>query len=137
MPEPEWTRRGMYRHGRWGEGDRPRWWPEGEPWPPQGPEGWRHLRRRFIGRAVVFAIVALTVLAGLAALLVWALATLFGTGMGTVVAALVVLLALLLVGRAVVRGAGGSAEPIADPMAAGDGERTRLNRSHLGISSAV
>ena len=62
--------------------------------------------------------VALTILAGLAALLVWALATLFGTGSGTVLAAVVVLLALLLVGRAVVRGVRRSAEPIADLMAA-------------------
>ena len=118
MPEPGWGHRGRWRRGGWGDGERPPWWPEGEPWPPQGPEGWRLLRRRFIGRAVLFAILALTILAGLAALLVWALATLFGTGGGTVLAALVVLLALLLVGRAVVRGIRGSAEPIADLMAA-------------------
>ncbi|HET9540004.1 MAG TPA: HAMP domain-containing sensor histidine kinase [Candidatus Limnocylindria bacterium] len=118
MPEPEWGHQGRWRRGHWGEGERPPWWPEGEAWPPQGQEGWRRLRRRFIGRAVIFAVVALTILAGLAALLVWALATLFGTGSGTVVAAVVVLLALLLVGRAVVRGVRGSAEPIADLMAA-------------------
>jgi signal transduction histidine kinase len=118
MPEPGWGHRREWRRGRWGEGERPPWWPDGEPWPPQGAEGWRRLRRRFIGRAVLFAIVALTILAGLGALLVWALATLFGTGGGTIVAALVVLLALLLVGRAVVRGVRGSAEPIADLMAA-------------------
>ena len=119
MPDQEWGRhRGQWGRGRWGEGERPRWWPDGEPWPPEGPEGWGHLRRRFIGRAVLFAIVALTILTALAALLVWALATLFGTGGGTVVAALVVLLVLLLLGRAIVRGVRGSAEPIADLMAA-------------------
>jgi signal transduction histidine kinase len=118
MPEPEWGHRGQWRRGRWGEGERPPWWPDGEAWPPRGPEGWRRLRRRFIGRAILFAVVALTILAGMAALLVWALATLFGTGSGTVVAAVVVLLGLLLVGRAVVRGVRGSAEPIADLMAA-------------------
>jgi signal transduction histidine kinase len=119
MPEQEWRRhRGQWGRGRWGEGERPPWWPEGEPWPPQGPEGWGRLRRRFIGRAVLFAVVALTILTALAALLVWALATLFGTGGGTVMAGLVVLLVLLLVARAVVRGVRGSAEPIADLMAA-------------------
>ena len=119
MPEPEWRRhRGQWGRGRWGDGARPPWWPEGEPWPPQGPEGWRHLRRRFIGRAVLFAIVTLTILTGLAALLVWAIGTLLGSGAGTVIAALLVLLVLLLVGRAIVRGVRGSAEPIADLMAA-------------------
>ena len=118
MPDQEWGRRGSWGRGRWGEGERPRWWPVGEPWPPQGPEGWRHLRRRYIGLAVLFAILMLALLAGLAALLVWAFATLFGTGGGTIVAGLVVLLALLLVGRAIVRGVRGSAEPIADLMAA-------------------
>jgi signal transduction histidine kinase len=67
---------------------------------------------------VLFAILMLSILAGLAALLVWAFATLFGTGGGTIVAGLVVLLALLLVARGVVRGVRGSAEPIADLMAA-------------------
>jgi two-component system sensor histidine kinase BaeS len=67
---------------------------------------------------MLFAIFMLTILAGLAALLIWALATLFGTGGGTIVAGLVVLLALLLVGRGIVRGVRGSAEPIADLMAA-------------------
>ena len=118
MPDQEWGRRGSWGRGRWGEGERPRWWPEGEPWPPEGPEGWRHLRRRFIGRAVLFAVLMLILLAGVAALLVWAFATLFGTGGGTIVAGLVVLLALLVVGRGIVRGVRGSAEPIADLMTA-------------------
>jgi signal transduction histidine kinase len=67
---------------------------------------------------VLFAVVVLTLLAALAALLVWAIGTLLGSGAGTVIAALVVLLVLLLVGRAIVRGVRGSAEPIADLMAA-------------------
>jgi signal transduction histidine kinase len=67
---------------------------------------------------VLFAVVVLTLLAALAALVVWAIGTLLGSGAGTVIAALVVLLVLLLVGRAIVRGVRGSAEPIADLMAA-------------------
>jgi signal transduction histidine kinase len=67
---------------------------------------------------VLFAVVVLTLLAALAALLVWAIGTLLGSGAGTVIAALLVLLVLLLVGRAIVRGVRGSAEPIADLMAA-------------------
>jgi two-component system, OmpR family, sensor histidine kinase BaeS len=130
MPERDWgPRRGHWGRGRWGDGERPPWWPDGEQWPPEGPEGWRHLRRRFIGRAVLFAILTLTILAGLAALLVWALATLLGSGGGTVVAALVVLVALLLVGRAVVRGVRGSAEPIADLMTAA----SRVEKGDYGV----
>jgi two-component system, OmpR family, sensor histidine kinase BaeS len=100
------------RHGR------PPWWPEGESWPPQDAEGWRHVRRRFIGRAIAFALVALTILAGLAILVVSALAALFGTGASTVIGAMIVLLAMLVIGRSVVRGVRGSAAPIADLMAA-------------------
>ena len=42
---------------RWGPPtERPRWWPESEPFPPQGGE-WRAVRGRFMRRMVLFAIV--------------------------------------------------------------------------------
>ena len=42
---------------RWGPPtERPRWWPESEPFPPQGGE-WRAVRGRFMRRMVLFAVV--------------------------------------------------------------------------------
>jgi two-component system sensor histidine kinase BaeS len=76
------------------------------------------MRRRFMGRVALFAIVALTTLALLASLIVWAIGTVFGTGASSVIGAMVVLLAVLLVARSLVRGLRGSALPIADMMEA-------------------
>ena len=74
------------------------------------------MRRRFMGRVLAFALVALTVLVLLAALLVWAVSTLLGSGAPTVIAGLVVTLAVALVARSLVRGLRGSALPIGDMM---------------------
>jgi two-component system sensor histidine kinase BaeS len=76
------------------------------------------MRRRFMGGVALFAIVALTMLALLASLIVWAIGTVFGTGASSVIGAMVVLLAVLLVARSLVRGLRGSALPIADMMEA-------------------
>ncbi|HYN63882.1 MAG TPA: HAMP domain-containing sensor histidine kinase [Candidatus Limnocylindrales bacterium] len=76
------------------------------------------MRRRFMGRVALFAIVALTMLALLAALIVWAIGTVLGSGASSVIGAMVVLLAVLLVARSLVRGLRGSALPIADMMEA-------------------
>jgi two-component system sensor histidine kinase BaeS len=76
------------------------------------------MRRRFMGRVAMFAIVALTMLALLASLLVWAIGTVLGSGASGVIVAMVVLLTLLLVARSLVRGLRGSALPIADMMEA-------------------
>jgi two-component system sensor histidine kinase BaeS len=76
------------------------------------------MRRRFMGRVALFAIVALTMLALLATLIVWAIGTVLGSGTSSVIGAMVVLLALLLVARSLVRGVRGSALPIADMMEA-------------------
>src|SRR5919201_3669547 len=48
-----WRRRG------WGPPGRPPWWPEGEAWPPVGPQPWRRIRRRFFWRAGLFAVAVL------------------------------------------------------------------------------
>jgi two-component system sensor histidine kinase BaeS len=71
-----------------------------------------------MGRVALFAIVALTMLALLAALVVWAIGTVFGSGASSVIGAMVVLLAVLLVARSMLRGLRGSALPIADMMEA-------------------
>lgn len=87
---PPWARRG------WSDAPAPPWWPEGEAWPPQG-EAWRVARRRFLRRAAVFVVAALVVLALLAGLLVWALATTLGSGLAAPVAAIVVVLLFAVV----------------------------------------
>ncbi|HET6744880.1 MAG TPA: HAMP domain-containing sensor histidine kinase [Candidatus Limnocylindria bacterium] len=116
MSDERWDRQSWRGRRGWGEGERPPWWPEGEAWPPQDREGWRHMRRRFMGRVLGFALVALTVLALLATLLVWAIGTLLGTGAPTVIAGIVVFLAVVFVARSLVRGLRGSALPIGDMM---------------------
>ena len=101
-------RRRWGRHERWTrarrDGERPPWWPDGEPWPPQGPEAWRQVRRRFMGRMARFALLALTILVLLAALVVWAVSQLLGTSVATTVAGVIVLILLLVVARGLVRG---------------------------------
>ena len=62
---PPWH--GGPRWRGWGGGTPP-WWPEGEPWPPRGPEAWRDIRRRFVGRAALFFVIVVATIATLAAL---------------------------------------------------------------------
>jgi two-component system sensor histidine kinase BaeS len=54
------------RHG-WGGGPwrrgRPPWWPVTEPWPPEGPEGWRRMRRRLMWRVGIFGVLFLVAVA--------------------------------------------------------------------------
>jgi signal transduction histidine kinase len=57
-------------------------------------------------------------LALLAAMVVWAIGTVFGSGASSVIGAMLVLLAVLLVARSLLRGLRGSALPIADIMEA-------------------
>src|SRR5437762_14391350 len=64
---------------------RPPWWPEAEPWPPQGRMRWRHgrpppfVRRLFI--LIPLAVVTLFVLVvGGATVLFWLVATRIGGG---------------------------------------------------------
>jgi two-component system sensor histidine kinase BaeS len=69
-----------------------------------------------MGRVAAFALVALTMLFLLAALLVWAVSSVFGSGAPTLIGAAVIVLAVALVGRSLVRGLRGSAVPIGDMM---------------------
>lgn len=58
--QADWELRWRVRHGQ-----RPDWWPENEPWPPEGAYAWRKLRSRFFIRfAIGVSIVVLLVLAG-------------------------------------------------------------------------
>ena len=69
-----------------------------------------------MGRVAAFAIVALTMLVLLAALLVWAINAVFGSGAPTLVGAVVIILVMVLITRSLVRGLRGSALPIGDMM---------------------
>src|SRR5688500_1145554 len=64
---PPWGGGPSWGGGPWGKG-RPPWWPEGEDWPPRGPEAWRGMRRHFLGRFVVILAVAVAAIVGLSAL---------------------------------------------------------------------
>src|SRR6188508_379103 len=70
MPEP-----GSDRWGgrRWGppDGRRPRWWPEGEAWPPADGAPWRHARRRFMWRFGCAFLFFILLVGSLIALVAW------------------------------------------------------------------
>ena len=63
------NRRHDWRGGPWRRG-RPPWWPANEAWPPEGPEGWRRMRRRMMWRFGIFAVVVLGILVLVVSLLV-------------------------------------------------------------------
>jgi signal transduction histidine kinase len=117
MTEPRRFGRRRWADRHW-DGSPPPWWPEGEAWPPQGREAWREIRRRFMGRMIGAALVALTVLAVLGGLVVWAFSQVLHTSAATTVAGVIVFVVLLLVARGLVRGLRGSAAPMADMVAA-------------------
>ena len=64
---PPW--RGGWRGGPpWGSG-KPPWWPDDEEWPPRGPDAWRGMRRRFVGKFFVGVAIFFAVIVGLSALI--------------------------------------------------------------------
>ncbi|HEX9634305.1 MAG TPA: HAMP domain-containing sensor histidine kinase [Candidatus Limnocylindria bacterium] len=120
MPDERWGRHrgegwggGPGRRGRWGRG-RPRWWPEGEPWPPQGEQGWRRMRGRFLWRVGAFLVVFLLFVSLMAALVIWLVGSLLGTQAPAIAFGLLLLLVLAMAARGVVRGVRGSAGAAAD-----------------------
>jgi signal transduction histidine kinase len=146
MPEGRWGPRGP--------GFRPPWWPENEPFPPQGPRAWRGARRHFARR--LFIGVALFLLLVFAAnALAVAVFSGFGRhghrGFGPVVAILGfgLIVALVAAGRAVRRLARpvGALMEAADRVAAGDydarvpergqGELRRLTRSFNAMAQRL
>lgn len=110
MTRPEGPRR-PYR------GNRPPWWPEGEPFPPPGGPPWGRMGRRFIWRLAIglVVIVALAVAAG--TLAAWLVGTAVGTNQAPhgirMLAILVLVLAVVGVVGAV-RGFGRVAQPVGD-----------------------
>src|SRR5918996_5428847 len=52
---------------------RPPWWPQDEPFPPEGrpgPEAWRAMRGRFVRRAVLFLAIVIVLLSVVIALVI-------------------------------------------------------------------
>ena len=108
--DPPWHGGSSWRRGT------PPWWPEDEPWPPRGPEAWQGMRRRFLGRFLLFLALVVTVVAVVSAVV----GRFIGAGphggrffpLGFLALAVVVVL--------VVRAARRFAGPVADVMQAAD-----------------
>jgi signal transduction histidine kinase len=106
MPDERWRNR---RH-------QPPWWPQGESWPPangMGPEGWRHVRGRFMRRIGCFFLVMIIVFASVVTLLAWLIGSALGAGQPPAIAILIglfVLFVLAMLGRRLSR----AAAPVGD-----------------------
>src|SRR6185503_250638 len=88
-----------HRH-RWRRGEKPPWWPEGETWPPEGPEAWRGMRGRFMWRIGCFFLLMTVIFVSVVALLGWLIGKAIGAA-PTIVIGLVALLLLAMIGRAI------------------------------------
>lgn len=135
-PTPPWgdgTGRHWRDHGWGGNGRsskrRPPWWPDGEPWPPEGPEAWRALRRRFARRAALFAAGLVLALILLSSTVVWALTSLLGGKWISLVFGFAVILAFALLARRVVRFVRLAAAPMGELIEAS----ARVEAGQLGI----
>lgn len=81
-------------HSRWDGRERPRWWPEGEPFPPAD---WHRMRGRFVRRAIGFVVMFIVFFAFVVALFVSLIIGIFGSATSAGLSgALVPLLALFL-----------------------------------------
>ena len=105
------------RHG-WGGWDArrgpPRWWPEGEAWPPPDGAPWRRARQRFmwrIGCAFVFFIV---LVGSLIALVAWLVGRLFDGSLALVATAVLPVLVLVLILAIIARLVRRAGAPVGD-----------------------
>jgi signal transduction histidine kinase len=101
----------------WGSG-KPPWWPEDEAWPPRGPEAWRGMRRRFVGKFVAVVALVIATIVGLSAVIGGFMFRGDGHRGGPFipVGIVLVILAVILVARAGRR----FATPVGDVMEAAD-----------------
>jgi two-component system sensor histidine kinase BaeS len=108
---PPWHRSGF----------RPPWWPDDEPFPPEGHRPWGFRRRRFIRRVAFGLLVFVAFLAGTIALATALVSRALGVRGGPLFGASLVGLAVLAVGLVVVvRLIRGAAGPLGDVMDAAD-----------------
>ena len=111
---------GPWGAGPWRGGERPPWWPEGEPFPPQG---WQRSRMRFQRRFIGIALAAFLGFAAFLALTVSILLQAFTIVTGNAPPAIVVVIAGIFVFFALtggMRGAQRYARPIADLIGAAE-----------------
>ena len=123
-------RRHRRRRG-WGPPrERPSWWPENEPWPPEGPEARARLRHGFMRRAAGFIVFMLIAFVLIATGIVWLLSTAFGSSWFTVVMAIILLSILARVVGGVVRGTRLAMTPMSDLIEAS----ARIEAGELGTT---
>src|ERR1700716_4205465 len=115
---PPEGRRGDWGRSSWSSGERPRWWPQGETWPPSGsPERWRQMRGRFVRRAMGFAFFAFLIFAFVVAAFVTLLTIVFNSlsaGGGSAVFVPLAVLAVVVVAFGFARGLRRFAIPLGD-----------------------
>src|SRR5918994_5691038 len=93
QPRDRWRGRSLGPPG----GRRPRWWPEGEEWPPSEAAGWQRMRRRFMWRFGAFVVVVIVALAIVISFLVDVVSSLFGGHPSIAISALLAILILAIV----------------------------------------
>src|SRR5687767_1528275 len=97
----------------WGTGDqRPRWWPEGEPWPPTDAAPWRRMRRRLMWRMGCGLVFFVILLGSLIAFVAWLVGRFLDGSLGLLATALLPVVAFVLVVLIVIRLARGTAAPV-------------------------
>jgi two-component system, OmpR family, sensor histidine kinase BaeS len=117
---------GWGRHPR--RRGRPRWWPENEAWPPEGPEGWRRMRRRFMWRAGLFFLLVLVVVALVISFLVDLITSFLGGRQPFLVSALLLVIILVVAASGLRRLVRGTAVPVGDLVEAAG----RLQAGEIG-----
>jgi signal transduction histidine kinase len=124
---PSEERPGNWRRHSWGgderPNERPRWWPQGETWPPSGPpERWRQVRGRFVRRAAAFAFMAFLFFAFIVAAFVTLLINIFNSigGGGSAMLVPLAILAVLVVAFTFARGLRRLVVPLGDLIEAAE-----------------
>src|SRR5687768_16851698 len=113
--------RGGWGHHRHGPGFRPPWWPDNEPFPPEGREAWRGMKRGFARRAVLFVVMLFGCVVLVSSFVHIVLSGAFGVDPPEGIAAPAVILGLLIllvVMALVIRAVRRMARPIGDVMEA-------------------
>jgi signal transduction histidine kinase len=114
-------------------GPRPRWWPEGEAWPPTSDAPWRRARQRFMWRFGCFFLIFIGFVGTLVALVAWLVGRVLDGSVALVVSAVlpfVVLVVFLAIIARLLRGAGA---PVGDLIEAAG----RVEAGEVGTQVAV
>ncbi len=125
--------RGWGRGPTWREGRRPRWWPEGEEWPPKDEAARHRMSRRFARRAGCFVLAVIFMVVLMVATVIWLLTMLFGQGWFSAVIAIAVVLVVALLLRGIWRGVRLSVAPMGDLIDASE----RIEAGEVGTQVEV